>query len=738
MVLERQDTMLLPRVRAIVAAAGAAVGLFAGVGYGQTATHWANPVSDLWSNNAAWDFGAPVSPAFDAFISVAGSYTVTLDQDFSVHNVTLDSAGATLALTTHNLNLTGNYSQNNANVLLGTITAGTVTIGGTTTLGDTTLMHVPNFMCNGPLTFNGAVQCEVCDTGVGLGGPCQWTGAGNILMDEGATLSNPAGSTFTDQGAGAHMLFWDNTGTQPTFTNAGTFTKAAGTGTTSIAGVMVNNTGMVRVDAGTLSADTVAQVSGTTLTGGHWMVTGGSTLNLTSALTTNAGDVTLQGAGSTFTSISGLSTNAAGGTLTLNSGATFSAGGFTNNGVLAVNGAGSSFSATGLTNSSGGNLTGGTYNASGGATMQLTGVNVTTLNASVTLSGAASDLLNGGVSILRDFNAIGPSGTFSIQNGHNFTTSAAAANFAVASTGNLTVGAGTAFNLAHGFIVNNFAGGVLNFGGFHIAGTLAFDGAAITRVNTGLDLDGPGVHIINQLTQQDATLALSTVQSQGNLNILNGHQLTLTAANVPLFTLTGRLGIAGSGLDTASELQVAADFTQDPSGILDLDGGILSVGQMLTLNGTVMGNGTIQNGNSQMNGRMSPGHNGAGTLIFTHQLTVGTAAVYQAELGGTDPGTFDQVVVNDLLTFLTGRAGTLEVSLLPGFTPSVGQRFDVMLYGSRGGEFASYSGLDLGNGLSLDVEYLSDRLELVVVPAPAGVLALLPFAAAIGVRRRRA
>jgi hypothetical protein len=84
-------------------------------------------------------------------------------------------------------------------------------------------------------------------------------------------------------------------------------------------------------------------------------------------------------------------------------------------------------------------------------------------------------------------------------------------------------------------------------------------------------------------------------------------------------------------------------------------------------------------------------------------------------------------------------AGALDVVLINGFSPQPGQRFDVLTYGAHAGDFGSFSGLDLGNGLALMPAATGTTYTLVVTPEP-GTLALLGAAAALwrATRRRSA
>ena len=80
------------------------------------------------------------------------------------------------------------------------------------------------------------------------------------------------------------------------------------------------------------------------------------------------------------------------------------------------------------------------------------------------------------------------------------------------------------------------------------------------------------------------------------------------------------------------------------------------------------------------------------------QLTVGgnytqTTGKLEIELGGTTAGTgYDQLAVGGLAT-LSGR---LDVSLINGFSPALGDHFVVLTYGAHVGNFTTYTGLTVG------------------------------------------
>ena len=84
--------------------------------------------------------------------------------------------------------------------------------------------------------------------------------------------------------------------------------------------------------------------------------------------------------------------------------------------------------------------------------------------------------------------------------------------------------------------------------------------------------------------------------------------------------------------------------------------------------------------------------------------------------------------------------GTLEIALIDGFTPDIGDTFDIMTFDSFSGDFDNYVGMSLGGGLTLNPEFTAgNTLKLTVVPEPCtiamAVLGLLSLA--FYARRRR-
>jgi uncharacterized repeat protein (TIGR01451 family) len=135
--------------------------------------------------------------------------------------------------------------------------------------------------------------------------------------------------------------------------------------------------------------------------------------------------------------------------------------------------------------------------------------------------------------------------------------------------------------------------------------------------------------------------------------------------------------------------------------------------------GTIQGAGLVDvDPDFVNNGTFGPGFSpGRLTYEGTYDQTASTGTL-NIELGGTTPGTeFDQLAVTSGNFSAPGEAslgGVLNVSTLNNFVPSDGDAF-VILTTQDGvnGTFDTLNGLDLGNGVTLDVQYNPDNVTLV-------------------------
>lgn len=181
-----------------------------------------------------------------------------------------------------------------------------------------------------------------------------------------------------------------------------------------------------------------------------------------------------------------------------------------------------------------------------------------------------------------------------------------------------------------------------------------------------------------------------------------------------------------------------------------LGGGDVHVtGGTLAGSGTILGDVYVVAGDPEWDeapgGILAPGDpagvgaGAIGLMSFAGDLTLRSAATLLIQLGGGERGvTFDAIDVAGLLTY----GGTLEFSLIDGFSPLVGDTFQIFdVTGDYDGAFDSIAFTDAG--LLGDFDYDTGTLtitSLAAVPEPATYAAIfggLALLTAGFFRRRR-
>jgi uncharacterized repeat protein (TIGR03803 family) len=295
-------------------------------------------VDTNWSDGANWSLGTPPGPGQTVVFtnnSSVKSFTSTVDAGFTntIGVLEIDSTWGGAITVNSPLTVAGNFTL--ASGSFGGSGAVTIAAHDNQWTGGEIVVGSGGFTNTGRLTVNTAAG-NVVLTGAGTlsnDGTITEAGTNSLVLENSATLSNAAGATFDLTANGGVSQSGGGS-----FANAGLLEKTGGTGTSTISTTTLNNTGTVDVASGSLDiAATVTQVSGKTLMGGVWTVTGGpgvhAKLDITSVghLTTlGAGStVTLNGPNAGFTNLLGLGT--------IDTGATFSllgAEAFTTTGAL--------------------------------------------------------------------------------------------------------------------------------------------------------------------------------------------------------------------------------------------------------------------------------------------------------------------------------------------------------------------------------------------------------------------
>lgn len=269
-------------------------------------------------------------------------------------------------------------------------------------------------------------------------------------------------------------------------------------------------------------------------------------------------------------------------------------------------------------------------------------------------------------------------------------------------SGTLVVQTGGEVNVTGTSTFTNFAGGTLTGGTYNLQSVLRFNGANVNTLDANLTLDGVGAFVRDQ-ANNDGLFNLSTIAPGGVLTISNGkNQITGGPVN--------------------------------NQGTLVLNGGALSTGGVFGNNGLLTGTGIVNSPLVLTTGTVSPGFS-PGKIQIDGDLRVG-GGEFIFELGGLVPGLqHDQVDIDGTL-FFSGTT-VARVTLLAGFSPQLGDFFDIVTMESReGGTFAQFQLPALQPGLFFVVQESQQFTRLRVVPAP-GAMVMAGVGAVVWGRRRR-
>ncbi|HZZ44938.1 MAG TPA: hypothetical protein VFE58_18515 [Tepidisphaeraceae bacterium] len=202
------------------------------------------------------------------------------------------------------------------------------------------------------------------------------------------------------------------------------------------------------------------------------------------------------------------------------------------------------------------------------------------------------------------------------------------------------------------------------------------------------------------------------------------------AADVPGQTLSisnSFLHNTGSiSVSAGATLSIAASLNQS-AGSISVDGDLLYSPTLLVSGGTLTGSGTIHTSVENAAGILSP-H----LLTITSDYQQDPAATFLISLSGTT--TYDHLAIGNNASF----AGTLDVNLAGGFTPQIGDSFDIATWtGSQTGSFS----LTSDTGLQYSADYGSPssprlRITLTAIPEPT-TFALSAFTSLFLLHRRR-
>ena len=668
---------------------------------------WINPTGGFWDDPNNWESGVVPGSSDNVFISVPGDVTITHQTGTTIVNsiVSMDR----LELTGGRLEVTDFVQVNNDFIIQGgTLANATVLPGsegqGVTVIGNTnstldgvtlnadldmsssvnyTTLHIANGLTlNGTITVNSNIGeiffdantsgqqvldgiGEIVYTVIGFGTKTFTVTVDTLTIETGVTVRGPK-ITFSRA--------FGSSGPRSTLINRGTIISEFGTPFDHInifGRLDLDNQGVIAAtDNGNIDINENWVNNGTisASSGGDIDLKGTFTLGPASALIQNGGTIDIEGVlnntGQTFT------LNASTGSIRLDDGTILGGTIETlNDTKLIVRNTNPNNASTWAT-LDGVVLNGDVDLGSGDVNARLDIQNGITLNGNITVSGDQSFIIFKGVS-----QTIDGQGELVFVNG---TTGVHTVNVNIDT---LTVESGVTIR----------GGGVL----------LQRVGAGLTSlINRGTIIaDDPTSSLLFTSTFSTATSPIALI-NEGVLQVA-------TNSTLEIQNLTGNTGQVI--LEDQSLLIVTGDYTQS-SGVTDLAGGTLqATGLVNLLGGVLSGRGTVIADVTNAGQIDIGGSNAAGLLEIQGNYTQQSTGILNMELGGLMAGSeFDQLSVTGSVTL----AGTLNMGLIGGFMPSIGDVFEILIFGSRVGDFDTKNGLDLGS-VVLGPVFDLDSLDLV-------------------------
>ncbi len=742
------NRFVLPRLpRATLGALVTMAVLTVGAQNAHAQSNWNGGTGD-WNVSTNWTpTGVPNSPSTD--VSITGTSgnlsSVTIDNLApAVHNLSLDSfstlsisAGQGLLVAGPSLSNAGQINVGNG-TLYADVNGGTVTLsgGGAISLtntntqirgayGNETLVNTNNtiqgqgsistlasFQNQGTVNANvsgGTLEINAPTTNTGT---LQATGGGTLSIF--ATTVNNAGGTISTNSSSS-VAIYDSTINGGTLDSGGSVIHATSNvflnGVTLTAGSIysvdpsqatlltgdLTNKGTVNVGgAATLYADSNA---------GTINLTGGGTINLTASNDQIRGyygnetlvnkDNTIQGQGSistlaSFQNQGTVNANVSGGTLEINAPTT-------NTGTLQATGGGTlSIFATTVNNAG--------YTISSDASSHIaiydSTINGGTLDSGGSVIHATSNVFLNGVTLTTgSIYSVDPNSatllTGDLTNRGTVNVGGAAALYADNNGGTINLTGGGTINLTasndqiRGFYGNetlvNKDNTIQGQGSISTLASFQNQGTVLANVSGGT------LSISNTLTTNSGTFQVN----EGSTLQVNGS-----------FTTTGTVNIGAVSDVSPSLFQVLGsnDYVQT-SGTTSLWSAqsTLAVATNQAVNiegGLLQGIGTVQ-GNLINSGTVHPGlGDGPGILTVTGNYTQNSSGSLNIAIGGLTQGSGYSVLS---VTGLASLSGTLDVSLVNGFSPVTNDIFVILTSGGLSGQFTDNT-IQVGN-VTFDVEY---------------------------------
>ena len=250
-----------------------------------------------------------------------------------------------------------------------------------------------------------------------------------------------------------------------------------------------------------------------------------------------------------------------------------------------------------------------------------------------------------------------------------------------------TLGSGVTLSLAHGCAAAMSYDLIFDDTNTHLDnhGVFTWTGGNFRLGETTSFNNMPG-GVLDCRVQASASGYFFTTGSASNAGTLRKTAGGRTSFTLP-FTNTGTISCEFDRL-AFSEFRQTSGQTILAGGELDAD---FQVEPLRFEGGTLRGTGNIRGPVLNTGAIVAPGASPGAISIsggqYGNSYSQGPGGTLRMEIGGTTPTTFDRLAVDGPVTL----DGALEVSLINGFVPQVGQTFNIITCTSRSGQFANVS-----------------------------------------------
>jgi len=216
-------------------------------------------------------------------------------------------------------------------------------------------------------------------------------------------------------------------------------------------------------------------------------------------------------------------------------------------------------------------------------------------------------------------------------------------------------------------------------------------------------LSGAAAEIQNTSTGKNALASVGANTTKGVLSVQNGQALT-AATN---FSNAGKTTV-GAG----SSFTLVGSYTQT-AGTTTVDGTLTAPTGLTLEKGTLLGKGTVAAAVTSA-GAVTVGDSAtkAGLLTVTGSYSQESTGILDVAVGGTIAGSqYSQLAVSNGVSL----GGTLNIKLIGGFTPAIGDTFTIVTGSAVSGQFTKVNGTSIGSSAHFEVSYTSTAVTLTVV-----------------------